>query len=156
MRPSNDKDTKFSHNWENKKILWLMYTHKDPVSKYIFLVVTELHVLLFVHRDQVYLVSLRESYRNEIIPYRVRFLTCSLNPQILKGLHRKYWTIHHRVDRWWNERVEKVRACLLCRTHVSDTSCCCSFFFLFFTETNMAIGPSWQRDVCCEGKTQSK
>lgn len=32
-------------------------------------------VFLFsVHRDQVYLVSLRESYRNEIIPYRVRFL----------------------------------------------------------------------------------
>uniref|UniRef100_A0AAQ4RA86 Semaphorin 6D n=1 Tax=Gasterosteus aculeatus aculeatus TaxID=481459 RepID=A0AAQ4RA86_GASAC len=27
-------------------------------------------VLLCVHRDQVYLVSLRESYRNEIIPYR--------------------------------------------------------------------------------------
>uniref|UniRef100_A0A3Q4NAN7 Semaphorin 6D n=1 Tax=Neolamprologus brichardi TaxID=32507 RepID=A0A3Q4NAN7_NEOBR len=42
-------------------------------AKHIFLVVTELHVLLFVHRDQVYLVSLRESYRNEIIPYRVRF-----------------------------------------------------------------------------------
>uniref|UniRef100_A0A7N6BVK6 Sema domain-containing protein n=1 Tax=Anabas testudineus TaxID=64144 RepID=A0A7N6BVK6_ANATE len=33
--------------------------------------VTELCVLLLsVHRDQVYLVSLRESYRNEIIPYR--------------------------------------------------------------------------------------
>uniref|UniRef100_A0A672H5F1 Sema domain, transmembrane domain (TM), and cytoplasmic domain, (semaphorin) 6D, like n=1 Tax=Salarias fasciatus TaxID=181472 RepID=A0A672H5F1_SALFA len=28
------------------------------------------HILLSVHRDQVYLVSLRESYRNEIIPYR--------------------------------------------------------------------------------------
>lgn len=34
--------------------------------------VTDLY-LLCVHRDQVYLVSLRESYRNEIIPYRVRF-----------------------------------------------------------------------------------
>ena len=28
--------------------------------------------VLSAHRDQVYLVSLRESYRNEIIPYRVR------------------------------------------------------------------------------------
>lgn len=30
--------------------------------------------VLCAHRDQVYLVSLRESYRNEIIPYRVRNL----------------------------------------------------------------------------------
>ena len=28
--------------------------------------------MLSARRDQVYLVSLRESYRNEIIPYRVR------------------------------------------------------------------------------------
>lgn len=55
-------------------------------------------VLLSVHRDQVYLVSLRESYRNEIIPYRVRFSShklLSLNPQTIEGLHRKYRAIHH-------------------------------------------------------------
>lgn len=46
--------------------------------------VTELCVLLLsVHRDQVYLVSLRESYRNEIIPYRVRF-----SPQAALSIHK--------------------------------------------------------------------
>lgn len=49
-----------------------------------FCCVSELFVLLLsVHRDQVYLVSLRESYRNEIIPYRVRF-----SPQAALSIHK--------------------------------------------------------------------
>uniref|UniRef100_A0A8C6ML53 Semaphorin 6D n=1 Tax=Nothobranchius furzeri TaxID=105023 RepID=A0A8C6ML53_NOTFU len=39
-----------------------------------FQLMTKIQDTLFIAgRDQVYLVSLRESYRNEIIPYRVRF-----------------------------------------------------------------------------------
>ena len=52
--------------------------------------VPDLCVSLVCHRDQVYLVSLRESYRNEIIPYRVRLCPGDQGKPInTQGLPRK-------------------------------------------------------------------
>ena len=53
---------------------------------------TKIQDTLFIAgRDQVYLVSLRESYRNEIIPYRVSLpvfeFVCLSNHKLLTELH---------------------------------------------------------------------
>lgn len=149
MRPSSDKDTKYSHNWENNKILWLMYTHKDPVSKHIFLVVTELHVSLFVHRDQVYLVSLRESYRNEIIPYRVRF-----SPQAALAIH-KYWkgfieNTEPFITEWTGGKMREwkkcVPACYVARMCLIPHDVL--FFFFFFLQKLTWRSGQADREMC--------
>lgn len=97
------------------------------------------------------------------LPGKILTTSCSLNPQT----HKKgsientepfitNWT-GCKMREWKREDCvcECLSVCVYACIECVVPCICLMLRVVFFTEVNMAIGPSWQRDVCRQGKTQS-